>query len=71
MNASSSLLTTWVSQSFLKLSECFHGETQNTDKSISNGTWTKCPKSIYVQHNNLDIRVSSTAINIIKNLHGD
>ena len=31
------------------LSKCLHGKTQNTNESINNIVWTKCPKNIYVR----------------------
>ena len=40
------------------LSKCLHGKTQNTNESINNIIWTKCPKNIYVQRNVLEMGVS-------------
>ena len=41
----------------------FHGKTLNTNESINNIIWTKCPKNIYVQRNVLEMGVSSAVIN--------
>ena len=45
------------------LSKCLHGKTQNTNESINNIIWTKCPKNIYVQQNVFKMGVSSVVIN--------
>ena len=41
----------------------FHGKTLNTNESINNIIWTKCPKNIYVQQNVFKMGVSSVVIN--------
>ena len=45
------------------LSKCLYGKIQNTNESINNTVWTKCPKNIYVQRNILEMGVSSAVIN--------
>ena len=45
------------------LLKCLHGKTQNTNESINNIIWTKCPQNIYVERNVLEMGVASAVIN--------
>ena len=44
------------------LSKCFHGETQNVNKSVSNLRWAQCPRRVYIGNSTFKTAVASAAI---------
>ena len=45
------------------LVKCFHGKTQNANEALNNLIWTKCPKNVYVEREDLEMGVCSVIIN--------
>ena len=41
------------------LSKCLHGRTQNSNESLHSVIWVKCPKSVFVERQTLEIGVHS------------
>lgn len=44
------------------LKKCLHGGTQNTNESLHNIIWTKCPKEVYVGRKRLEIGLNEAVV---------
>lgn len=44
------------------LEKCLHGKTQNNNECLNNMLWCKCPKSVYVGRNVMEMGASSAII---------
>ena len=44
------------------LSKCLHGETQNTNEGFNSMVWQKCPKSIFVKRETLEMAINSAVM---------
>ena len=44
------------------LKKCLHGGTQNTNESLHNIIWTKCPKEVYVGRKRLKIGLNEAVV---------
>ena len=52
------------------LSKCLHGKTQNSNESINNGIWKRCPKDIIVGRKTLEFGVASAIISFNDGISG-
>ena len=52
------------------LSKCLHGGTQNSNESLHNVIWVKCPKTVFVSKPTLEIAVYSAVIEFNEGSHG-
>ena len=44
------------------LSKCLHGDTQNSNESLNNVIWVKCPKNVFVHRPVLELGVYSAVV---------
>ena len=52
------------------LSKCLHGKIQNSNESINNGIWKRCPKDIIVGRKTLEFGVASAIISFNDGISG-
>jgi hypothetical protein len=52
------------------LLKCVHGETQNSNESLNNLIWMKCPKQIFVQKPVVELGVNSAILQFNEGLFG-
>ena len=52
------------------LSKCLHGQTQNANEAFNSVVWTKCPKTVFVSRQILEIGVNSAVLQFNEGAHG-
>ena len=52
------------------LSKCLHGETQNTNECLNSLVWQKCPKSIFVSREVLEMGIHSAVLHFNDGTNG-
>ena len=52
------------------LAKCLHGETQNSNESLSNMIWAKCPRNVFVTKPVLQLGVNSAVIEFNEGTNG-
>ena len=52
------------------LKRCLHGKTQNANESFNNIVWLKCPKTVFVNRQNIELGVNSAILQFNDGTHG-
>ena len=52
------------------LKQCLHGKTQNANESFNNIVWLKCPKTVFVNRQNIELGINSAILQFNDGAHG-
>ena len=52
------------------LKRCSHGKTQNANESFNNIIWLKCPKTVFVNRQSVELGVNSAILQFKDGAHG-
>ena len=52
------------------LKRCLHGKTENFNESFNNIVWLKCPKTVFVNQQSIEVGVNSAILQFNDGAHG-